>query len=143
MADENKRQADLRKLVEHLKENPPPESTARTLKIEAEEAARAARAIDDAWQAVRKEVKAWGPSRSMVPPMMRGIGDSERARHEAERRIGHTVAKRREKKDREDLTRTRALESLARDAFYTRIAAISAFVAALAGVAMFVLMVRS
>ena len=61
--------------------------------------------------------------------MIRDFRDSEVARQEALSQIVKAVDKRREKKDGEDLIRTRALESLARDGTYARIAAISAIVA--------------
>ena len=47
---------------------------------------------------------------------------------------------RRDRKDDEDSARTRALGSIARDGVYTRIAAIAAVVAALAGIVTVVLM---
>ena len=158
---DDKEKATLRELLEHLKENPPPEPSERDLELAAEEAKRATGAMNavkeqigalgvakkeiDALKAFQKQMAGLKPPdfSAMVDPAIRDSVGSGKAQKEALDLISESVARRRNQKDREDAVRTRALESLARDGIYTRIAAIGAAVAAFAGIVTVLLMAWS
>ena len=161
MTDEDKRKSDLRELLEHLKENPPPEPSERDLELAAEEAKRATGAIQavkehiGAMRAVKKDINALTAFQKQIagvklPDFSAVIKSAipdhaaqQRESMEALERMSEGIAERRNQKDREDAIRTRALESLARDGIYTRIAAIGAVVAAFAGIVTVILMAWS
>ena len=120
MTDDEQKAAE-RELVEDLRKHP--------------EVVEAVKRAAPAWNAAKRQIAgrkipdSSRPTPSAVPSWLREPGA-----------LNSGVDYRRDRKDDEDSTRTRALENIARDGVYTRIAAIAAVVAALAGIVTVVLM---
>lgn len=118
MTDDKQNAAEI-ELAEYLRKRP--------------EVVAAMKSAAHAWNTVKREIARRIPDPSRPTP---GAVPSWLREPDALNMVDY----RRNRKDDEDSTRTRALESIARDGVYTRIAAIAAVVAAVASIVTVVLM---